>query len=60
MTSIMGDVTGSGCSERDSARTGAEMGAGTGGDAYGPKTVEGKVDIIISDKTNKTPILVYY
>ena len=51
----MGDA-GPRCSEADGAGTCA----GTIGDADGPEGVEGKVDIITPDKTNKTPILVSY
>ncbi len=56
----MGDAAGPGCSTGDGAGTGFGMGARARGDADGPETVEGKVDIITPDKTNKTLILVSY
>ena len=52
----MGDTAGPGCSKGD----GAETGAGMISNVDGPKGVEGKIDITISDKTNKTPILISY
>ncbi len=60
MASAVGDVAGSGCSEGESARTGAGTGARTSSDADGPEGAKGKVDITIPNKTNKTPILVSY
>ena len=44
------------CSKKDGAGTGAR----TIDDANGPEEVEGKIDITMSGKTNKTPILVSY
>ena len=54
--SAIDNVARSGYSEGDGAGTDA----GIIGDADGPERAEGKVDIITSDKTNKTLILVCY
>ena len=43
-------------SERDNAGTSAR----TINDANGPKKAKGKIDIIMPNKTNKTPLLVSY
>ncbi len=56
MASAMGKAAGPGGSTGD----GTGMGAGAKGDADGPEAAEGKVDIIMLDKINKTPILVSY
>ena len=50
------DVTVLCCSEKNCTETNARI----IGDADGPEEAENKVDIIMSDKTNKTPILVSY
>ena len=52
----MGDTAGPGCSEGEGAKTGTK----TMDDTDGLEGVEGKVGIIMPDKTNKTPILVSY
>ena len=52
----MGDAIGPGYSERDMTGTGTW----TIDDADGLEGAEGKIDIIMSDKTNKLPILVSY
>ena len=52
----MGDTAGPGCSERDGAKTGIRI----MGDVNGPEEAKSKVDIIMPDKTHKTPILVSY
>ncbi len=56
MASAMGDAAGVNCSAEDDAGTGA----GARGDADGPEAAEGKIDITMPDKTNKTLILVSY
>ena len=52
----MGDATVPGYSERNTTGTGTR----TIDDADGLEGAEGKIDIIMPDKTNKLPILVSY
>ena len=52
----VGDTAGPGCSKGDGARTSAGM----MDNADGPEKAEGKVDIIMPDQINKTPMLISY
>lgn len=56
--SALDDIAGSGYSEGDSAGTGAGTGTRTKGDMDKPEGTEDKIDIIMLDKTNMTPIIV--
>ncbi len=57
----MGNAAKLGCSERNSAGTGVGTSAGMRGNVDKPEREKGKVvDITMSDKINKTPILVSY
>lgn len=64
MASAIGDVARLGCNEGKNAETDVKMDVGTGieikSDANGPERVEDKIDIIMSDKINKIPILINY
>lgn len=65
MASAVGGPAGPSCNEGDGAETDAKTGAGivagTSGDTDGSEGVESKiVDITMSDKINKTLILVSY
>lgn len=64
MANTVSDVVRLSCSEGDgaetSARTGVRISARMRDDADRSEEMEGKIDITILDKTNKTPILVSY
>ncbi len=60
MASAMGNAAGPGYSKRDGTGTSARTSARTIDDADGSEGAEGKIDITLSDKTNKTPILISY
>lgn len=60
MASIIDDIARPDYSMGDNAEMGAGIGAGVRSDMDGPDGAEGKVDITMLDKTNKTLILVSY
>ncbi len=60
MASTMDNAARPGCNKGDDTGTGAGTGAGTRDDMDGREGVKDKVDIITSDKTNKTSILLNY